>query len=121
MYEEPEILEEIVIPNVGQVSDYFLANNNSLKIVDFPKLKTIGNLFLKYNNSLLEVNLESLEKVGNNFLLSPSTKLDPPKNSTMSKDPSSIFLSFLFTSQNFCFANSPHVGQFHIRLIISTQ
>ena len=63
-----EGLTDLIMSNLEQVGNRFLASNNSLIRISLPKLVQVGDSFLYLNNSLTEINLPNLEQVRDCFL-----------------------------------------------------
>ena len=61
-------LKKINLPIVEEIGDEFLENNNILERINLPKVTKIGNGFLAENNSLKEIYLPIVEEIGDEFL-----------------------------------------------------
>ena len=59
-------LENIFLPNVRIIGDFFMERSSIQKIIA-NKLETVGNNFLTLNNSITVLTLPNLQKIGNNF------------------------------------------------------
>ena len=55
-------------PQLTQVGDGFLKENNQLSELNLPQLTQVGHNFLEWNNQLRELNLPRLTQVGDGFL-----------------------------------------------------
>ena len=66
--EENDQLSELNLPQLTQVGDNFLEWNNQLRELNLPQLTQVGDGFLKFNDQLSELNLPRLTKVGDGFL-----------------------------------------------------
>ena len=55
-------------PQLTQVGDGFLEENDQLSELNLPQLTQVGDNFLEYNKQLSELNLPRLTKVGDGFL-----------------------------------------------------
>ena len=65
--EENDQLSELNLPQLTQVGDNFLEWNNQLRELNLPQLTQVGDGFLKFNDQLSELNLPRLTKVGDGF------------------------------------------------------
>ena len=66
--EENDQLSELNLPQLTQVGDNFLEWNNQLRELNLPQLTQVCDGFLEQNNQLSELNLPRLTKVGDGFL-----------------------------------------------------
>lgn len=62
-------IEEISMPKVTLICDYFMDGNIHLKKIHMPKLKQVGNRFLYRNKDLNKIEFPKLEIVGDNFIV----------------------------------------------------
>lgn len=73
-------LEEINLPVLEKINNYFLFCCFNLKTINAPSLKSVGNYGFNQLYSIEEISLPSLETVGSNcFYCSRLKKLDLPK------------------------------------------
>ena len=61
-------LTELNLPNVQHIGDDFLLDNNSLTKLELPNVQQIGDDFLYYNESLKSLELPNVKRIGNSFL-----------------------------------------------------
>lgn len=61
-------LVEYYNSNIKKISNDFLRENTSLKIIDIPNVVSIGDRFLIKNNNLTNINLPKIKKIGQSFL-----------------------------------------------------
>ena len=61
-------LTELNLPNVREIGDCFLNNNESLTKLELPNVQQIGDDFLYYNGSLKSLELPNVKRIGNSFL-----------------------------------------------------
>ena len=66
--EENNQLSELNLPQLTQVGHNFLEWNNQLRELNLPRLTQVGDGFLEQNKQLSELNLPQLTQVGHNFL-----------------------------------------------------
>ena len=62
-------VEEISMPKVRLICNYFMDGNIHLKKIYMPKLKQVGNRFLYRNKDLNKIEFPKLEIVGDNFIV----------------------------------------------------
>ena len=66
--EENDQLSELNLPQLTQVGDNFLEWNNQLRELNLPRLTQVGDGFLEQNKQLSELNLPQLTQVGHYFI-----------------------------------------------------
>lgn len=66
--EQNESLTSINLPNAKKIGEYFLLCNKALTNINLPNVEEIGNSFLEQNESLTNINLPKVKKIGCLFL-----------------------------------------------------
>ena len=97
---------ELELPNIKEIGEHFLKQNEQLTSLDLPNVESIGRCFLSYNKKLTSLNLPNVKTIAEGALESNEqlTSLDLP-------NVEKIGFGFLSHNDNLTYLNLPNVTE----------